>query len=135
MADEQQRPRVAVLPQEGQDGLAGLDDVAGLADFRVAHNAAELGAALDGAQVLLQWDFRSDALGNAWDQAGSLEWIHAASAGVDAALTPQVRESDCVLTNAKGVFDRPIAEYVLGAMLMFAKDLHTSLAHQRERRW
>jgi phosphoglycerate dehydrogenase-like enzyme len=33
------------------------------------------------------------------------------------------------------VFERPIAEYVLGLILMFAKDLRGTLARQRERRW
>src|SRR5690625_5194230 len=135
MTVDRERPRVAVLPQPGQDGMAGLDEIADQADFRVADDPESLAEALDGAQILLQWDFRSGALAEAWPNATSLEWIHAASAGVDAALNPQVRDSDCILTNAKGVFDRPIAEYVLGVMLAFAKDLPTSLFHQREKRW
>ena len=36
---------------------------------------------------------------------------------------PRLVESHVVLTNARGMFDRAIAEYVLGLMLLFAKDL------------
>jgi phosphoglycerate dehydrogenase-like enzyme len=44
-------------------------------------------------------------------------------------------ESPVVLTNSRGVFDRPIAEYVLGLILAFAKDLPGTLDLQRERSW
>jgi phosphoglycerate dehydrogenase-like enzyme len=33
------------------------------------------------------------------------------------------------------VFDRPIAEYVVGLLLAFCKDLPTTLGLQRRRRW
>ncbi len=40
-----------------------------------------------------------------------------------------------VVTNARGVFDRPIAEYVLGAVLAHAKQTHRSADLQRQRVW
>jgi phosphoglycerate dehydrogenase-like enzyme len=61
--------------------------------------------------------------------------VHAASAGVNHVLTPEVVASDLVVTNSRGVFDEPMAEYVLGLALALAKDLPTTLAQQRERRW
>jgi phosphoglycerate dehydrogenase-like enzyme len=39
------------------------------------------------------------------------------------------------LTNSRGVFDIPIAEWVIGAVLSHVKGLDTSLALQREHRW
>lgn len=128
-------PVVAVLPQEGSDPRCGLEALEGDAELRVAHDAASLASALAEASVLLVWDFRTDWLRAAWSSAGGLQWVHTASAGVDAILVPELVDNDIVLTNSRGVFDRPIAEYVLGTLLMFAKDLHTSLALQRERRW
>ena len=112
----------------------GMSQVEALADVRYA-TSGELAGALPGADVLLVWDFRSTALATAWPAASSLRWVHAASAGVNHVLTPEVVASDVVVTNARGVFDEPMAEYVLGLALALAKDLSTTLAHQRERRW
>ncbi|MEU8797654.1 D-2-hydroxyacid dehydrogenase [Spirillospora sp. NPDC048819] len=96
---------------------------------------SELAEALPGADVLFMWDFLSDALAGAWPRAGGPGWVHIASAGVDRLLFPGLVESDAVVTNSRGVFDEPIAEYVLGLVLTFAKDLHTTVRLQGERRW
>jgi phosphoglycerate dehydrogenase-like enzyme len=111
--------------------MAGVE---ALADVRYT-TSADLPKALPGADVLLVWDFRSRALATAWSAGRSLRWIHAASAGVNHVLTPAVVASDVVVTNARGVFDEPMAEYVLGLVLALAKDLPTTLSHQREGRW
>jgi phosphoglycerate dehydrogenase-like enzyme len=94
-----------------------------------------LAAALPGADVLFVWDFLSDAVAGAWPAAGGPGWVHIASAGVDRLLFPALVEGDTVVTNSRGVFDEPIAEYVLGLVLAFAKDLHTTFRLQAERRW
>ncbi len=91
--------------------------------------------ALPGTDALLLWDFFSPALKAAFSAADALQWIHAASAGVDSLMFPALQESGIRVTNARGVFDRPIAEFVLGLVLAFAKDLPGSLALQAERRW
>ncbi|GAA0530113.1 2-hydroxyacid dehydrogenase [Saccharopolyspora subtropica] len=104
------------------------------ANLRLA-TAEELPTALPGAEVLFVWDFRTDAIAAAWPHADALRWIHTASAGVDRLLFPALVDSPVVLTNSRGVFDRPMAEYVLGIVLAFAKDLHTTLRLQDRRQW
>ena len=64
-----------------------------------------------------------------------MRWIQAASAGVDRLLFPELIESDVMVTNARGVFDRTIAEYVIGLIIAFAKDFATTFEHARERVW
>lgn len=104
---------------------------------RVRHvDAAGLAAQLPHADVLLVWDFTSDAVREAWPGDGPRPaWVHTASAGVDRLLCPELVAGDTVVTNARGVFEQPIAEYVAGLVLAFAKDLPTTLALQRARRW
>ncbi len=111
--------------------LGGMSDGAHL---RTA-TAQELPSALPGADVLLVWDFVSDAVHAAWHAADSLRWVHTASAGVDRVAFPELLASDVVLTNSRGVFDVPMAEYVLGTVLAFAKDLPATLALQVRREW
>lgn len=123
---------IAVLcaqPTDRPPGLGGLD-----IDFRYC-TADDLADAIRGARALLLWDFFSSAVRDAWKHADSLEWIHITAAGVDTLLFDELRDSGVVVTNAHGAFDRPIAEYVLGAVLAHAKDTRTSLDLQRDHQW
>lgn len=97
--------------------------------------AAELASALPGADVLLVWDFTSDSVRPAWPAADVMRWVHTASAGVDRVAFPELLNSDVVLTNSRGVFDVPMAEYVLATVLAFAKDLPATLRLQQGRIW
>ncbi|KUI41387.1 hydroxyacid dehydrogenase [Mycobacterium sp. IS-1590] len=129
------RPVVAVLCKQPTDRPPGLHEL----DIELRYcTADDLADAVRGARALLLWDFFSTAVRDVWHEAGELEWIHVTAAGVDTLLDPEfpeLRDSDVVVTNARGVFDRPIAEYVLGAVLAHAKDSRTSFALQREHRW
>ncbi|MCM2413949.1 D-2-hydroxyacid dehydrogenase [Streptomyces sp. RKAG290] len=104
---------------------------------RVRHvDGAGLAAQLPLADVLLVWDFASDAVREAWPGDGPRPaWVHTASAGVDRLLCPELVDCDTVVTNARGVFEQPIAEYVAGLVLAFAKDLPGTLELQRLHRW
>ncbi|WP_406450420.1 D-2-hydroxyacid dehydrogenase [Streptomyces sp. NBC_00876] len=99
-------------------------------------DGAGLAEALPHADVLLVWDFASDAVRTAWPGDGPRPaWVHTASAGVDRLLCPELVECDTVVTNARGVFEQPVAEYVAGLVLAFAKDLPGTLELQRRRTW
>ncbi|MEV5975438.1 D-2-hydroxyacid dehydrogenase [Streptomyces sp. NPDC052114] len=104
---------------------------------RVRHaDASTLAEQLPLADALLVWDFSSDAVRRAWPGEGPRpRWVHTASAGVDHLMCPELAASDTVVTNARGVFDEPIAEYVAALVLAQAKDLPRTLDLQRERVW
>jgi phosphoglycerate dehydrogenase-like enzyme len=126
------RPVAAVLCEKATDrppGIEGLD-----VDFRYC-DADGLAEAVHGAEALLLWDFFSTAVRDVWADADRLEWIHITAAGVDTLLFDELRDSDVLVTNARGVFDRPLAEYVLGAVIAFAKDSLTSFDLQRRHEW
>ncbi|MDZ5077646.1 D-2-hydroxyacid dehydrogenase [Nesterenkonia sp. HG001] len=112
----------------------GLDELEDRAEIRRT-TAAELSEALPGADILFLWDFFSRAVSDAWHAADALDWIHVAAAGVDKLLFDELAESEVTVTNAQGTFDRPIAEYVLGAVLARAKDMPGSLRRQQTRTW
>ncbi|MEV0051813.1 D-2-hydroxyacid dehydrogenase [Saccharopolyspora shandongensis] len=125
-------PTVVVL--HGGTPPAEMARIQAHAELRYA-DAGQLADALPGADVLFVWDFRSDAIADAWPRADALRWMHAASAGVDRLLFPALQDSEVLLTNSRGVFDRPMAEYVLTTVLAFAKDLHTTLRLQDRKQW
>lgn len=128
---------VVVLHAQSGDTArpTGMAEVEAVAEVRYVTEDG-LVTALPGADVLLVWDFRASTLSDAWPVADKLRWVHAASAGVNHVLTPEVvAAEDVVVTNSRGVFDEPMAEYVLAMALALAKDLPTTLTRQRERRW
>ncbi|MFD5632113.1 D-2-hydroxyacid dehydrogenase [Streptomyces sp. NPDC127072] len=104
---------------------------------RIEHaDASTLAERLPRADALLVWDFASHAVRDAWPGAGPRpRWVHTASAGVDHLMCPELADSDTVVTNARGVFDQPIAEYVAALVLTMAKDLPRTLDLQRQREW
>jgi len=126
------RPILVVLYKDDLPDCMQL--VEGAAEVRYTH-AAELADALPGADALLLWDFFSSAVEEVWEHADSLKWIHVAAAGVDKLLFDSLRNSDVVVTNSRGIFDRPIAEFVLGSILALAKDIPGSLRRQQSGIW
>ncbi|MFD7875526.1 D-2-hydroxyacid dehydrogenase [Streptomyces sp. NPDC059766] len=104
---------------------------------RIVHADADTVAErLPEADVLLVWDFASTAVRAAWPGEGPRpRWVHTASAGVDHLLCPELVASDTVVTNARGIFEQPIAEYVAALVLAMAKDLPRTLELQGRREW
>jgi phosphoglycerate dehydrogenase-like enzyme len=98
--------------------------VEGLADGR-----------LDDVEVMLRGWLSSDAFDRLLVRAPHLSWVHSATSGVERALTPAALERGLVVTNARGVFSRPIAEYVLMMILSVSRRLPQLLELQRERTW
>ncbi|WP_282699291.1 D-2-hydroxyacid dehydrogenase [Streptomyces sp. CC219B] len=117
------------------DPLPRLGRLTGRA--RIEHaDESTLARRLPYADVLLVWDFTSHAVRRAWPGEGPRpRWVHTASAGVDHLMCPELAASDTVVTNARGVFDEPIAEYVAALVLAMAKDLPRTLELQGARTW
>ncbi|ANI93957.1 D-2-hydroxyacid dehydrogenase [Dietzia timorensis] len=130
----QATPIVVMLSADGVAPPSNLSAIRQVAEVREA-TAETLAGALPGADVLFVWDIFSGALAAAWDAADSLRWVHVAAAGVDKILFDGLRSSDVLLTNARGTFDEPIAEYVLACVFANDKLLHESEAFQRAEQW
>ncbi|GGJ88359.1 2-hydroxyacid dehydrogenase [Streptomyces camponoticapitis] len=125
-------PTLLVL---GADPPPRLGRLTGRARIQYADDST-LAAQLPLADVLLAWDFTSDAIRLAWPGDGPRPvWVHTASAGVDRLLSPELINSETLVTNARGIFEEPIAEYVASLVLAMAKDLPGTLELQRQRRW
>lgn len=129
------RPKIVALSAPGEGLPAGLEVLRNEAEITFANDSESLKNAIPGAEVLCVTDFRTQALTDAWAYADSLRWIHATSAGVDAILTPEVRDSNIDVTNARGIFDAGIAEYVLGQIISFCKDFTGNQRLQQAHQW
>jgi phosphoglycerate dehydrogenase-like enzyme len=90
---------------------------------------------IEDVEVMLRGWLSSDAFDRLLIRAPRLSWVHSATSGVERALTPAALERGLVVTNARGVFSRPIAEYVLMMILSVSRRLPQLLELQRERTW
>lgn len=91
---------------------------------------------IDDVEVLLRgWSLGGDPLDRLVGRSPKLRWIHSVSVGVESVLTPCVLVRELTVTNGRGVFDRPIAEYVLTMMLAISRRLPALIELQRERTW
>ena len=103
------------------------------ADGQIHGDAAE--TVFEDAEILLVGAVPASVLDSIVGRSPRLRWIHSASAGVDRVATPMVRDRAVAVTNARGVFSRPIAEYVVMMSLAISRRLPQLLELQRERTW
>jgi phosphoglycerate dehydrogenase-like enzyme len=90
---------------------------------------------VDDVEVLLRGWLVAEAFDRLLAHAPHLTWVHSATSGVERALTPAALARDVMVTNARGVFSRPIAEHVLLMILAVSRHLPELLELQRERTW
>ncbi len=90
---------------------------------------------VDDVEVLLRGWLVAEAFDRLLARAPHLTWVHSATSGVERALTPAALARDVVVTNARGVFSRPIAEHVLLMILAISRHLPDLFELQRERTW
>lgn len=107
---------------------AGAD---GTGDGSVEASPESLAAVRDGAYVYLGF-----GVPGALIEAGrELRWVHSGVAGVGAALTPAMLNSDVVFTNSAGIHGPAMAETVIGYLLHFARGFDIAIRNQLEGRW
>ncbi len=90
---------------------------------------------LDDVEVLLRGPLPAPVFDRLLTRCPQLGWVHSATAGVDRVLTPAAAQRRLVITNARGVFSDPIAEYVLMMVLAVNRRLVQLLELQREHTW
>jgi phosphoglycerate dehydrogenase-like enzyme len=68
-------------------------------------------------------------------QATRLRWIQSPAAGVGSLMFPELLASDVVITTARGVRARSIAEHVLGVTIALARQLPLAVRAQAAHEW
>jgi phosphoglycerate dehydrogenase-like enzyme len=87
------------------------------------------------ATVILAWSGSGDVMRRVLTLAPRVRWVHSLWAGLDHLPLAEIRASPAVLTNARGVFSGALGEWVLGAILYFAKDFRKLVRDQMAGRW
>lgn len=85
-----------------------------------------------GAEVYLGWGVPR---GVAAAASSTLRWAHTAAAGAGGSVTQELLASGAVLTNSRGVYAEPIADWVVAAVGFCLRGFHWAAAGQRDARW
>src|SRR5262249_60254370 len=67
--------------------------------------------------------------------AARLRWVQSPAVGVGSLMFPELLASDVVLTSARGIRARAIAEHTLGVTIALARKLPAAIRAQAQRRW
>lgn len=126
---------VAVVGASADAPPPGLEQPPEGCDLRFIPDRESLAREAPDADVAFVWQPRLDWLATEWGWSDRLRWVAAATVGVDSLLFPALVDSDIVVTNCAGVFDKAMAEYSLTLVSAICADLHTTLRLQYERRW
>jgi phosphoglycerate dehydrogenase-like enzyme len=125
--------RLVVLASPSFAPLSMLRD-AGV-DFIASDNVETLRGAVRDAEAILVAPRAGALLPRIWPDTTRIRWVHTLAAGVDTLLFPELLAGGVTLTNARGVFAPALAEFVLAAMLWFAKDLGRMQRNQEASVW
>src|SRR3989344_1632921 len=117
-----------------KEHLRKVRDVAGTrAEIIVTSNAFQAEKHVLDADVIAGFPWNLATL--SFNETKKLKWVHSFSAGMDRALTPQLVRSPALATNSSGIHKIPIAEHVIGFMLMFTRGFHRTFWNQAKEIW
>jgi phosphoglycerate dehydrogenase-like enzyme len=114
-----------------------LAPLAGLTGVRVivSDDPAKLSEAAADADAILYAATKAGLLAGVLPHAARARWIHSLWTGVEGILTPEMLAHPAQLTNGRGVFRWPLADWVMAAMLHFSFDLGRVIRQQQAGVW
>jgi phosphoglycerate dehydrogenase-like enzyme len=126
-----------VISPPDHKALRNLVQLRGSTDMSISNDAAELAKLATAAEVILVTGLPRTSVNfqKLWKHARSVRWVHSLSAGVENILFPALVESSVLLTNARGVSKRPLAEFAMLGMLFHLKKVRRLIDNQSRRKW
>lgn len=100
-------------------------------EVRIASTSEETLDGLDEADILVTMGMEEEW----YEHLEGIEWIQALSSGVNHYDLEAIEASNTVFTNAAGVHAEPIAQQVLGYMLLFERNLIRGIHQQEQGVW
>jgi len=83
------------------------------------------------AEIFFGWSLRGEQV----RAAKKLRWIHSTAAAVHQLMSPELRASDVLVTNARSVHGPVVAEHAVALMFALAKCLPTAVRYQQQHVW
>jgi len=124
-----------VLSNPAEPQLAMLEELPPATTVTVGNAAEAFTRAAPEADVLFNWSGSGMLLREVFTMCPGLIWVHSRAAGLDGQLFPELVQGPVTLTNGSGVFSQSLGEFVLGAILYFAKDFRRMVRSQQAGVW
>lgn len=131
------KPNVLVVCPPDHYALRNLAPIREQANFWVGNDTEALSQHAREAEIVLYSGLTGATVNfeEVWNRTASVKWVHSLSAGVEKVLIPELVESEAVLTNARGVFKRSLAEFVIFGILFHYKKGRRLVENQQAHRW
>jgi phosphoglycerate dehydrogenase-like enzyme len=126
---------VLVLTAPGDKNIPFLAELRQITAIVVGDTARDFATTSADAKIILNWSGSLGLLRDVFLMSPRWRWIHSRSAGLEQTLFPELAESKVILTNGSGVFSPSLGEFVLGAILYFAKDFRRMTRNQMAGVW
>ena len=131
------KPKLLIVCPPDHYVIRNFEGLRDQADIVVSADLAEIESKAANADVIVYSGLtgKGVSLREIWPYAKNVRWVHSLSAGVEKVLFPELVASPVPLTNARGVFKRPLAEFAVLGMLYFYKHVRRLVESQREHKW
>jgi len=126
---------ILVLADSNDPQLKTLDELRSSADIVVGNSSSAFEKAASHASVLFNWSGSLELLREVVNMSPKVQWMHSRSVGLERTLFPELSENSVTLTNGRGVFSASLGEFVLAAILYFAKDFRRMIRNQMAAKW
>jgi phosphoglycerate dehydrogenase-like enzyme len=104
-------------------------------DVVVTDNPEELKARAPKADAILYAHVDANLMSRVLPLASRARWIHSLWTGVEGILGSELSQHPALLTNGRGVFRWPLADWAVASMLFFAFDLRRVIRQQEQGVW
>ena len=126
---------ILVLTAPDDKDLPLLGELRRKATIVVGDSSRDFATAVDDAGILFNWSGSLVFLREVFLRSRHVRWIHSRSAGLEQTLFPELMASQVILTNGSGVFSPSLGEFVVAAILYFAKDFRRMIRNQAAGMW
>jgi len=121
---------ILVLADAHEPTLTSLERLLNDADIVIGDSPESFSAAAPSATIIFNWSGSLALFRTVFLMCPKLRWVHSRSVGLERSLFPELVVSPVMLTNGVGVFSASLGEFVLGAILYFAKDFRRMIRNQ-----
>jgi phosphoglycerate dehydrogenase-like enzyme len=128
-------PTLLVIADPSAPFLKALSHLPERLRVVVSDDPARLSQAAPDADAILYASSKAGVLKGVLAQAPQARWIHSLWTGVEGILTPEMLAHPAQLTNGRGVFRWPLADWVTAVMLHFSFDLGRVIRQQQAGVW
>jgi phosphoglycerate dehydrogenase-like enzyme len=126
---------ILVLADPNEPQLALLEKLRAETNIVAGNSVEAFEQAAVEATVIFEWSGSQALLRAVFGVCPNVRWVHSRSAGLERMLFRELIERPVPLTNGSGVFSPALGEFVLAAILYFAKDFRRMVRNQMAGVW